>query len=390
MTFTQSAAVITSTAGAGGTIAPLGNQTVPINGSQNYTITPNNGYSILDVKVDNVSVGAVSSYTFTDVTANHTIDATFAANTPSSINVTTPTGDVTYAPGDLLPVTWSVSPTIAVGEFSIWVRSTAGLYYGGKVVAATPGNSNYSGGLRLNVPRDTGYVVYVYYRATSGDPWGVFGQGTGTLNVADMIDVTSPTGTPVMPQGAFLPVNWTTSQIVSSGQFSIWAMSAQGLFYGGTIVPADPGTMDYAGHLKLDIPTDTGYRIFVYYRATSADPWGVYGQSPGTVDVIVSNLISVTAPSTPVSQVQGTSLQVDWTTSQLVLGGEFSIWVRSSGGLYYGGKITGVNPSSQIYGDTLSLDAPVGVGYTVYVYYRANPTDPWGVYGQSSGLLTIL
>ena len=43
-----------------------------------FTITPNGGYTIANVKVDEKSVGAVDSYTFTDVNANHTISATFA------------------------------------------------------------------------------------------------------------------------------------------------------------------------------------------------------------------------------------------------------------------------------------------------------------------------
>ena len=42
-----------------------------------FQIVPNNGYKILDVKVDGVSVGAKTSYTFSKVSANHTITATF-------------------------------------------------------------------------------------------------------------------------------------------------------------------------------------------------------------------------------------------------------------------------------------------------------------------------
>ncbi len=37
--------------------------------------------------------------------------------------------------------------------------------------------------------------------------------------------------------------------------------------------------------MTLNVPVDTGYRIYVYYRATSGDPWGIYGMGPGTVDV---------------------------------------------------------------------------------------------------------
>ena len=44
----------------------------------------------------------------------------------------------------------------------------------------------------------------------------------------------------------------------------------------GKIVAAD-GTASYANSVDLDVPVDTGYRIFVYYRATSGDPWGIYG-----------------------------------------------------------------------------------------------------------------
>jgi hypothetical protein len=75
--FTQISYTITATAGTGGSISPSGTVTVPHGGSQAFTITPNAGYVIADVLVDGSSVGAVSSYTFTNVTSNHTIHATF-------------------------------------------------------------------------------------------------------------------------------------------------------------------------------------------------------------------------------------------------------------------------------------------------------------------------
>jgi alpha-tubulin suppressor-like RCC1 family protein len=72
---------ITVNAGAGGSITwPLGTTTLNIGATQTYTITPTAGYHILDVQVDGVSVGAVGTYTFTNVTSNHTIVATFEAN----------------------------------------------------------------------------------------------------------------------------------------------------------------------------------------------------------------------------------------------------------------------------------------------------------------------
>ena len=46
-----------------------------------YTITADACYAIADVLVDGVSVGAVGTYTFTNVTMNHTISATFVQTT---------------------------------------------------------------------------------------------------------------------------------------------------------------------------------------------------------------------------------------------------------------------------------------------------------------------
>ena len=68
---------ITASAGNGGMISPAGAVTVDEGKDQTFTITANNGYSIADVVVDGASVGAVDSYTFEDVTANHTINVTF-------------------------------------------------------------------------------------------------------------------------------------------------------------------------------------------------------------------------------------------------------------------------------------------------------------------------
>ena len=72
--------IITATTGDNGKITPAGDVPVPLNGSQTFQITPNDGYHIQDVKVDEKSVGAVKEYTFKDVTEPHTIHATFARN----------------------------------------------------------------------------------------------------------------------------------------------------------------------------------------------------------------------------------------------------------------------------------------------------------------------
>ena len=71
---------ITATAGKGGTITTedLTDGKITEGESATFTITPNSGYEIADVKVDGNSVGKKTSYTFSDVDKAHKIEATFA------------------------------------------------------------------------------------------------------------------------------------------------------------------------------------------------------------------------------------------------------------------------------------------------------------------------
>jgi hypothetical protein len=71
---------ITASAGANGSISPSGTVTVNQGASQTFTITPNSGYVVSTVTVDGASAGAVTTYTFSNVQANHTISATFTAS----------------------------------------------------------------------------------------------------------------------------------------------------------------------------------------------------------------------------------------------------------------------------------------------------------------------
>ena len=72
---------ITASAGVGGTISPSGEVKVNHGSNQSFNINPNTGYDIQDVKIDGVSEGAIGSYTFSNVTSDHTIAATFKTKT---------------------------------------------------------------------------------------------------------------------------------------------------------------------------------------------------------------------------------------------------------------------------------------------------------------------
>ena len=68
---------IKATAGAGGSISPSGNVSVREGRDRTFTITPDKGYAISNVKIDGKSIGAVKSYTFENVRRTHTIEVIF-------------------------------------------------------------------------------------------------------------------------------------------------------------------------------------------------------------------------------------------------------------------------------------------------------------------------
>ena len=103
---------IGASAGSGGSINPSGSISVNHGANQTFTITPNTGYGVSNVLVDGASVGAVSSYTFTSVTANHTISASFAVNT-YTINASAGTGG-SISPSGAVAVSGGATQTFTI------------------------------------------------------------------------------------------------------------------------------------------------------------------------------------------------------------------------------------------------------------------------------------
>jgi hypothetical protein len=74
---TRAINIITASAGAGGSIDPSGAVQVSAGSNKTFQFIPDAGYEVLDVTVDGSSVGSNTSYTFTNVSSNHTITVTF-------------------------------------------------------------------------------------------------------------------------------------------------------------------------------------------------------------------------------------------------------------------------------------------------------------------------
>src|SRR5205085_57587 len=120
--FSQITYTITASAGAGGSIAPNGAVTVGCGNSQAFTITADPGFHVLNVLVDGGSVGAVTSYTFNNVQANHTIAASFALDAYTIVATAgpngsiAPSGTVLVTPGNSQLFTMTPAPCYHVAD----------------------------------------------------------------------------------------------------------------------------------------------------------------------------------------------------------------------------------------------------------------------------------
>ncbi|SBW01108.1 exported hypothetical protein [uncultured Eubacteriales bacterium] len=158
---------ITATSGTGGSISPSGSTSVTEGNSKTYTIAANTGYKIADVKVDGSSIGAASTYTFSNVTSGHTISATFASAASLS------TGGATLGDGGSgtlksgvtksgygitasLPVTTSyVSGTTVTASYNFTSTKTVSLESVGGTWQFPVSGSSVTGARKIYIPVET-------------------------------------------------------------------------------------------------------------------------------------------------------------------------------------------------------------------------------------------
>jgi len=112
---------ISASADTGGSISPSGSASINYGGSQGYTITPNVGYQVADVLVDGIFVGPVDTYTFDQVSQNHSIHASFIVDT---VTITSSAGtNGTISPVGSVNVLFDGSQTFTITADSGYVVS---------------------------------------------------------------------------------------------------------------------------------------------------------------------------------------------------------------------------------------------------------------------------
>ncbi len=135
---------ITSSAGTYGSISPSGDLKVDYGSSKSLTITPNTGYCIKDLKVDGISVGAITSYQFDNVTDDHSISAEFQ----SSIVITSPRNGDSWLVGSRKEINWEYG--IPASNVRIELLKAGSILK--KLSAAAPPKTASTGSLEWRIP----------------------------------------------------------------------------------------------------------------------------------------------------------------------------------------------------------------------------------------------
>jgi hypothetical protein len=235
-TYTLSTAVV----GGHGAISPSGSQTVNYGASRTYTITPDSGYRVQDVKVRGVSVGARTSYTFTNVTSSGQISASFAANAyPITASAgtggrITPSGTVNVRSGMSQSFTFTPSSGYEVAQVTV---------DGSNVVNRSSYNFT-------NVR--TSHSISVSFRKRL------------------VLTVTRPASGVRWKKGSTQTVTWYANQAVSSGSFQVGLRDASTKSWTLMGWRAANGSSSYSLSAAPSLTVGRQYWVQVWYDKVSA------------------------------------------------------------------------------------------------------------------------
>ncbi|NJM14578.1 MAG: carbohydrate-binding protein [Bacteroidales bacterium] len=245
---------INATAGSNGSISPSGAINVSEGGDQTFTITPNSGYQIANVLVNGTSVGAVSSYTFSNVTANHTISATFnlipisGASIPGKIEAE----DYDAMSGIQTQSTSDVGGGLNVG----WINAGDWMDYEVNVTSA----GTYTVEYRVASPNNTGQVQLLSggtVLATTNIPntgnWQAWTTVSATVNL-----VAGTQTLRVYASGSGWNINWLSFvSVIVTPTYTITASAGPN----GFISPSGPVGVTEGNNQTFAITPDGGYVI---------------------------------------------------------------------------------------------------------------------------------
>ena len=156
--------------------------------------------------VDGLSVGARTSYEFTNVQADHTISASFAVDMGPTVTITSPTGGEAWRRGSIQVIRWTLSAPVSAGRFTVWASSPGGdltqLTPPGSAVTAVAGSTDYQWSYTVALPAAATYQILVRYESDAGEVQSeARSSGRVTVTSQVRISVTKPSGAVTWRQG---------------------------------------------------------------------------------------------------------------------------------------------------------------------------------------------
>ena len=275
-TFSQISYTITASAGNGGTITPAGDVSVNCGEGQTFTIAATEGYMISAVLVDGQNVGSMSSYTFSNVTATHTISVTFeeipagqivvVVNADTESGSVTPTGTQTITEGD--DFTFTVTPddchtigTVTVNGTpitldannsytieSVTSEQTINIVFD-QIMYAVSANAGNGGTVVLNGGAEVGCGENKTFTVT---PDNCYSIATVSVNGQEVT---------LDANNSYIIENVTADQTINATFSQISYTIAASAGNGGTITPAGNVDVECGGSKTFAIAADEGYEI---------------------------------------------------------------------------------------------------------------------------------
>ena len=387
--FALNSYTITASAGANGSIDPAGAIALSYGADQSFTITPATGYHVLDVLVDGVSVGAVTTYTFSGVTADHTIAAGFALPAPV---VAFPNGSEFITQGDTVQIEWDAVPAAVDGDFRIWVYDAGNWWE----VTTTPvpvvgGQTGYTFDWTVAQPAGTGYQVRIWYRDELGS-WIAFDDSDASFEIAappQPLVVGSPNGEEAVVVGAPTTITWSLTDAVNEGDFRIWVYdNSQWYELTQTPVPAEADRTLYSLDWTPLLPTGQAYKVRIWYRDQVGN-FLYYDDSDATFE-LVGPALNVTEPAVGASVTQGETASISWHIYPAPDQGRFRIWVYDSRDWHEVAPASVlVVPGQTDYTFDWVVHQPAGSGYQVRIWYIDGAYN-WTSYADSDPFFTII
>lgn len=362
--FSPNTYYVIATAGQNGTISPSGNVSLSFGESRNFTITPNTGFQVSSLLVDNAPVGTVTSYSFNNVSANHTI----------SVNFT--------------PIVYTITAQAASQGGSVIPNGTINVTYGGSAAfQIQPSTGNKTVSVLVDGVNQGAISSYSFSNVTANHTLSAL-FSVITYNITANAD----TGGSISPTSA--TVNYGGSQsftITPNSGYGIDTITVDGVYAGYS----SPYTItNVTANHTINASFYYSPTLYPVYLSTSKPAYLLAGsylqvRSIGTSSTVQIGSTTYTIPQNGIVRL---TFNQDTTGSMYIAGGVIdsasgftSVTYSLNGTTIATGTLNDIYVSSfTAYQSTMTMYVPASTAWTQFTWNNSNL-----IYGSDNTQITI-